>query len=125
MKRLDLLRELSFGVQIAEEEVNELAGYFVDTNQWAKIARGDIDIVRGEKGAGKSAIYSLLMQKAGEFFDKGILLVPAENPRGATVFKDLASDPPPLKQSSLRCGSFIYLRLLLSKCASMTFEGRK
>jgi hypothetical protein len=53
-----------------------------------------IDIIRGEKGAGKSAIYSLLMTRVGDFFDRGILLIAAENPRGATVFKDLVADPP-------------------------------
>jgi hypothetical protein len=94
MKRLDLLRQMSFGLQVAEDEVNELASYFVETNQWARIAKGEIDIIRGEKGAGKSAIYSLLMTRAGDFFDRGILLVAAENPRGATVFKDLVADPP-------------------------------
>jgi hypothetical protein len=94
MNRLDLLKQMSFGVQVAEDEVNELASYFVETNQWARIAKGDIDIVRGEKGAGKSAIYSLLMTRAGGFFDRGILLVAGENPRGATVFKDLIADPP-------------------------------
>ncbi len=94
MKRLELLKQMSFGVEVAEEEVNELASYFVETNQWSRIAKGEIDIIRGEKGSGKSAIYSLLMNKAGEFFDNGILLVAAENPRGATVFKDLVADPP-------------------------------
>ena len=79
MKRLDLLKQMSFGLQVAEDEVNELASYFVETNQWARIAKGDIDIIRGEKGAGKSAIYSLLLTRAGEFFDRGILLVAAEN----------------------------------------------
>lgn len=93
-KRPDLLKQLSFGVQVAEDEINELASYFVETNQWAKIANGQIDIVRGEKGAGKSAIYSLLMTRTGDFFDNGVLLVAAENPRGATVFKDLVTDPP-------------------------------
>ena len=93
MNRLDLLKKLNFGVQVAEEEANELASYFVQTNQWAKMEAGEIDIVRGEEGAGKSAIYALLMQKTDEFFDRGILLVAAENPRGATVFKDLATDP--------------------------------
>ena len=38
--------------------------------------------------------YSLLMTKADTLFDQGILLVAAENPRGATVFKDLVADPP-------------------------------
>jgi hypothetical protein len=49
MKRLDLLKQMSFGSQIAEDEVNALASYFVETNQWAKIANGDIDIIRGER----------------------------------------------------------------------------
>src|SRR5262249_13124684 len=93
-KRLDLLKQMSFGSQVAEEEVSALASYFVETNQWARIANGDIDIIRGEKGAGKSAIYALLMTKVGDFFDRGLLLVPAANPRGATVFKDLVADPP-------------------------------
>ena len=73
---------MSFGVQVAEDEVNELASYFVETNQWGRIAKGEIDIVRGEKGSGKSAIYSLLMTRQGDFFDQRILLVAAENPRG-------------------------------------------
>jgi hypothetical protein len=94
MERLELLKRLSFGSQVAEDETNELASYFVETHQWTKISNGQIDIVRGDKGAGKSAIYSLLIERRGEFFDKGILIVGAENPRGATVFKDLISDRP-------------------------------
>ena len=34
---------------------------FVETDQWSRIVKGEIDIVRGDKGAGKSAIYSLLI----------------------------------------------------------------
>jgi hypothetical protein len=98
MKRLDLLKQMSFGSQVAEDEVSALASYFVETNQWARIANGEIDIIRGEKGAGKSAIYSLLMTRSGDFFDRGILLVAAENPRGATVFKELVADPPTSEQ---------------------------
>jgi hypothetical protein len=58
MPRLDLLRNMSFGARVAEEETGELASYFVETDQWNRIFRGEIDVVRGEKGAGKSAIYS-------------------------------------------------------------------
>lgn len=46
MKRLDLLKQVSFGVQVAEEEVKALASYFVETNEWIRIARGEIDIIR-------------------------------------------------------------------------------
>jgi hypothetical protein len=98
MQRLELLKQLSFGAQIAEDEVQDLANYFVETHQWDQIARGKIDIIRGEKGAGKSAIYSLLTTKGDEFFDRGILLVAAERPRGTTVFKDLIDDPPTSEQ---------------------------
>ncbi len=94
MDRLALLKSLSFGERVAEDEVGELAKYFVETDQWNRIFRGEIDVIRGDKGAGKSAIYSLLAAKADELFDKDILLVTAERPRGATVFKDLVADPP-------------------------------
>ena len=94
MGRLELLKQLTFGSQVAEEEVASLQEYFVQTDQWSRIVRGDVDIVRGEKGAGKSAIYLLLNKNKEELFDRNILLVSGENPRGATVFKDLILDPP-------------------------------
>jgi hypothetical protein len=94
MSKLDLLRDLSFGARVAEEETAELAKYFVETDQWNRIFRGDIDIIQGDKGAGKSAIYSLLVAKTNELFDKNILLITAERPRGATIFRDLVADPP-------------------------------
>jgi hypothetical protein len=94
VQRIDLLKSLSFGARVAEEETAELARYFVETDQWNRIFGGEIDVIRGDKGAGKSAIYSLLAAKTDELFDKKILLVTAEQPRGATVFKDLVADPP-------------------------------
>jgi len=94
MDRLALLRELSFGAQVAEEETNELADYFVETDQWLRIFGGEVDVIRGHKGSGKSAIYLLLSTRADELFDKGILLVNAERPRGTPVFKDLIIEPP-------------------------------
>lgn len=94
MDRLALLKSLSFGTQVAEDEINELASYFVQTDQWNKIFNGDIDIVRGEKGAGKSAIYLLLNTMSNKLFDRGVVMVSAENPQGTTVFKDLIADPP-------------------------------
>lgn len=94
MERLELLKQMSFGSQVAEDEVARLQEYFVQTDQWTRIERGDVDIVRGEKGAGKSALYLLLDKRREELFDRGVLTVSGENPRGATVFKDLIADPP-------------------------------
>jgi hypothetical protein len=92
--RLRLLREVSFGAQVAEEETGELAEYFVETDQWLRIFGGEVDVIRGHKGAGKSAIYLLLSTRTDELFDKGILLISAEKPRGTPVFKDLVIEPP-------------------------------
>jgi hypothetical protein len=125
MKRVDLLKELSFGVQVAEDEVNELASYFVETNQWAKIAKGEIDIIRGEKGAGKSAIYSLLMTKVDTFFDQGILLVAAENPRGATVFKDLVADPPTTENEFVALWKLYVLTITAQQLREYDIRGGK
>jgi len=94
MERKELLTHLSFGTQVAEDERKELARYFVETDQWRKISNDEIDVIRGEKGSGKSAIYALLLEKESEFFDKRILITAGESPRGATVFRDLITEPP-------------------------------
>jgi hypothetical protein len=123
MKRLDLLKKMSFGSQVAEDEVNALASYFVETNQWQKIANGEIDIVRGEKGAGKSAIYALLTTRADDFFDRGILLVAAENPRGATVFKDLITDPPTTEQEFIVLWKLYVLAIIAQQMREYDIRG--
>lgn len=125
MKQIELLKQMSFGVQVAEDEVNEIASYFVETNQWAKVAKGDIDIIRGEKGAGKSAIYSLLMKKADTFFDQGILLVAAENPRGATVFKDLVADPPTTENEFIALWKLYALAIVAQQLREYDVRGSK
>jgi hypothetical protein len=89
-----LLEEASFGERIAEDEVRELADYFVETDQWRRLSSGEADIVYGPKGAGKSALYSLLVQRSDQLFDKGILLVTAESPSGTPAFRDIADEPP-------------------------------
>lgn len=94
----EILAGVSFGKRIAEDEVDELARYFVETNQWRQIFAGDKDVVFGDKGAGKSAIYSLLVARSDDLFDRGVLLVAAEKPRGNPAFKDLVVDPPTSQQ---------------------------
>lgn len=90
----DVLRATTFGRPTAEEESADLSAYFVETDQWQRIFAGDVDIVYGAKGSGKSAIYALLLSRTSELFDRGIIVVPGESPRGAVAFKDLVLDPP-------------------------------
>ena len=86
MGKFELLKSISFGERVAEDEINELAKYFVETDQWSRMVKGEIDVVRGAKGAGKSAIYSLLITRESKFFDRNTLLVPGEKPRGTPAF---------------------------------------
>jgi hypothetical protein len=89
-----ILREISFGARVAEDEAAELSHYFVETDQWQRMYRGDIDVVYGAKGSGKSAIFALLLSREDELFDRRILLAGVEDPRGAPVFSQLVADPP-------------------------------
>ena len=90
----DVLRTLNFGNQIAEEERDFLKSYFVETQAWQRIYGGEVDIVYGPKGAGKSAIYVLISDSVDALFDRKILIITGENPRGTPAFKDLVADPP-------------------------------
>jgi hypothetical protein len=90
----ELLRNISFGHRVAEEEVSELSSYFVRTAYWDEIFNGKVDVVYGAKGSGKSALYTSLVSHEDALFDRGILLVAAENPRGDTAFRGLVNEPP-------------------------------
>lgn len=92
---LEILRHLEIGERVAEEEVERLEKYFVETDQWRQMDAGKVDVVYGPKGSGKSALYTLLNKRENEFFDRGILLAAGENVRGATVFRSMVTDPPP------------------------------
>lgn len=92
--KLSVLKELSLGQRVAEDEAKELQKYFVKTTQWEQLAAGKIDVVYGPKGSGKSALYTSLLQEADGFRTKRIIVIAAENVRGATVFKSILTDPP-------------------------------
>ena len=94
MDKRSTLQKLSFGERIAEQEAAALNRYFVETNQWTRILSGEVDVIYGPKGSGKSAIYALLLAREGELFDRGVMVVAAENPKGAPAFQDLKVDPP-------------------------------
>jgi hypothetical protein len=125
MERKDLLRQLSFGSQVAEEEVAKLQEYFVETDTWSRVFHGEIDVVRGEKGAGKSALYLLLNKHEEELFDRGILIVSAENPRGSTVFKDLISDPPTSEPEFVILWKVYILTIVCYRVRDLGIDGGK
>ncbi len=107
-----VLRELSFGQRVAEEEAAQLSAYFVETDQWRRVWDGEVDIVYGAKGAGKSAIYATLSQRDGDLFDRSILVKAAENPQGAPAFQGLVADPPASQDQFVFLWKLYFLSLL-------------
>lgn len=110
--KLNILSNLDFGSQVAEEEKDTLRAYFVETNQWRRVYKGDVDIVYGPKGAGKSAIYVLIQEYEAELAKKGIILQPAENLRGDPAFKDLLTTPPKAEREFENLWKLYFLSLL-------------
>lgn len=53
-----VLESISFGASAAENEFRELSGYYLDTEQFYRAMRGEVRVVVGRKGAGKTAIFS-------------------------------------------------------------------
>jgi len=53
-----LLERLSFGASAAEKEFRELAGYYLETDQFQRALRGEVRLVVGRKGSGKTAIFA-------------------------------------------------------------------
>jgi len=99
MEKIQVLRNLRFGERVAEEEMEELERYFVFTDQWQRVYEGEVDVIYGSKGAGKSAIYTLINKKENDLFDRDVIVTSAENVRGATIFQNLTIDPPPTERA--------------------------
>ncbi len=109
----EVLQATTFGKRIAEEEGDELSAYFIETDQWQRIFAAEVDIVYGAMGAGKSAIYSLLLKREEQLFDdQKVMVVAAEDPRGTPAFKGLIEDPPTSENEFRSLWKFYFLSLI-------------
>jgi hypothetical protein len=53
-----LLERLTLGASSAENELQELGYYFLETDEFHRAMRGEIKIVAGRKGSGKTALFA-------------------------------------------------------------------
>lgn len=56
----NFLTELSIGDAVAENEFQTLGRYYIRTDQYKRASRGEVNLVVGRKGAGKTALFSQL-----------------------------------------------------------------
>lgn len=53
----NILARLSLGASSAENEFQELGQYYLETDEFRRTLRGEVQVVLGRKGAGKSALF--------------------------------------------------------------------
>jgi hypothetical protein len=58
-----LLQSLSIGDPTAENEMTTLGNYFLRTDQYERAVRGDVNLVVGRKGSGKTALFIRIRDK--------------------------------------------------------------
>jgi hypothetical protein len=120
--------DITFGERVAENELDQLAAYFIKTEHWDKVRTGKADIVFGSKGAGKSAIYTLLYEQALQMAKEGTSLISAEKPTGQTVFSDLKNTPPTTENEFITlwkvylCQLIVQALLSSGKCTGSAAE---
>lgn len=109
----DILSEVTFGHRIAEDETDSLSSYFVETDQWKKVLDGEVDVVYGPKGSGKSALFSLLRERSDDLWQsRDIILAAGEKVRGTPVFEDLVADPPASEEQFRDLWKLYFLSLI-------------
>ena len=94
MQVLGILQDLDLGNSVAEFDT-ALEKYFVETHIFRQLIRDEADIVAGDKGTGKTALFRILNDRytaINELSD--IEVVPAFNPTGNPVFQRLAEGNP-------------------------------
>ena len=107
-----VVQSITMGSRIAEDERDDLSTYFVETENWRKVYQGEADVIFAPKGGGKSAIYSMLMSRESDFFDRGILLATAENPSGGTAFAEVETDPPTTEAEFIGLWKIYFLSII-------------
>jgi hypothetical protein len=68
-----LLARLNLGASSAENELQELGNYFLETDEFRRTLRGEVKVVSGRKGSGKTALFAQLRDKLRQDRSKVIL----------------------------------------------------
>lgn len=62
-KQKSFLERLNLGASAAENELQDLQNYYIETDEYRRSLRGEVRIVTGRKGAGKTALFVNLRNK--------------------------------------------------------------
>lgn len=92
VKMKDAVQRLNLGNSVAEFD-EALSKYFVETEPFRALILNRADILAGDKGTGKTAIFRVLRQRYTSIPEmKGVEVIPGFNPTGNPVFQRLAQE---------------------------------
>jgi hypothetical protein len=84
-----VLQALDLGASVAEHD-QLLQQHFVETSVFRKVVEGRVDIVAGDKGTGKTAIFRILKERYAHYSElNDVEVVAAFNPVGNPIFQRL------------------------------------
>lgn len=90
----ELLKGLDLGKSVAEFD-EDLEQYFVETNTFRELIEDKVDIIAGDKGTGKTAIYRFIRKKYADYRElDGVNMLAAFNPSGNPIFSSLNDADP-------------------------------
>jgi len=85
----EALQSLHLGKSVAEFD-DALERYFIETNAFRELVHGRSDIIAGDKGTGKTAIYRILQKKYSSITElKNVEVIAGFNPAGSPIFQEL------------------------------------
>ena len=88
----ELLQKLTIGSSVAEFD-EDLERYFVETETFRALVQNRADIIAGDKGTGKTALFRVLQKRYARLPElKSIEVISAFNPTGNPVFQRLAQE---------------------------------
>jgi len=87
----EALQSLNLGKSVAEFD-EALERYFVETEAFRQLVNDQCDIIAGDKGTGKTAIFRILQKRYTNIFElKKIEVIAAFNPSGSPIFEQLTT----------------------------------
>jgi hypothetical protein len=90
----EILQKLDLGNSVAEHDA-ALERYFVETNTFRSLIRDEGDVIAGDKGTGKTALFRILQKRYASIEElSDVELVEAFNPSGNPVFQRLTETEP-------------------------------
>ncbi len=94
MKMREVLKTLDLGNSVAEFD-DSLERYFVETETFRALVENRVDVVAGDKGTGKTALFRILERRYRRLPElESVEVITAFNPTGNPVFQRLVHEQP-------------------------------